>query len=250
MYKALIIDDEKPARIAISKLGKWRELGIELPFTANNGKEGLAAIRELHPDIVFVDMQMPVMNGSDFLKEASEEYKGIKFIVVSGYDVFFYAQTAIKYGVIDYLLKPIVDTDLNNALNKAVKALNLEHHINPENIVSEHNISPMEAIAIIKDYVDKNYSSEITVSMFSEKYFFSKEYLSKTFKREFGYGIYEYALKLRMERAQELLNDPTLQINQISERLGYSNNNYFSKAFKNYYNISPSDYRLFNKVDK
>jgi len=79
--------------------------------------------------------------------------------------------------------------------------------------------------------------------MFSEKCFFSKEYLSKTFKREFGYGIYEYALKLRMERAIQLLNNPDLKIQAISDRLGYSNNNYFSKAFKNYYNNSPTEYR-------
>ena len=84
--------------------------------------------------------------------------------------------------------------------------------------------------------------------MFSEKYFVSKEYLSKLFKKKHGCGIYEYALNLRMSRAKELLLDPGLQIQQIAERLGYSNSNYFSKAFKNFYNLSPSEFREMNQI--
>ena len=67
--------------------------------------------------------------------------------------------------------------------------------------------------------------------MFSDKYFFSKEYLSKLFKQKYDYGIYEYVLKIRMERAKELLLDDSIKIQKIGERLGYADNNYFSKAF-------------------
>ena len=95
----------------------------------------------------------------------------------------------------------------------------------------------------IKDYIQKNYNKEIKLSMFSNKYYLSKEYLSKRFKAEFGYGIYEYVLKVRMEKAKELLSNPNIKIQTISEHLGYSNNNYFSRAFKNYFGISPSEYR-------
>ena len=63
MWKALIIDDEKPVRIAISKLGKWSHFQIEPPLMAANGKEALAVMREVHPDLVFVDMSMPIMDG-------------------------------------------------------------------------------------------------------------------------------------------------------------------------------------------
>lgn len=243
MYKTLIIDDEKAVHIVITALGKWREYGIESPISEYNGMDGLKTMRELHPDIVFVDMQMPVMGGVDFLNKASVEFPKAKFIVVSGYDDFSYAQIAIKNGAVDYLLKPIVENDLNNALGKAVSILNRENNIIPKKVLEDVNLPPREVIYAIKDYIEKHYNSEIKISMFTEKYFFSKEYLSKYFKKEFGYGIYEYALKLRMERAKELLSDPTLQIKDISERLGYSNNNYFSKAFKNYYNISPTEFR-------
>ena len=79
--------------------------------------------------------------------------------------------------------------------------------------------------------------------MFSEKYFYSKEYLSKLFKFKYNSGIYEYAQTIRMRRAKELLNNKEIHIQDIAEQLGYSNNNYFSKAFRNYYGVSPSEFR-------
>lgn len=64
----MIVDDEKPVRIAISKLGHWSKWHLEQPFYASDGKEALALLSELHPDLVFVDMKMPVMDGTEFLR--------------------------------------------------------------------------------------------------------------------------------------------------------------------------------------
>ena len=248
MYKALIIDDERPVHAAITALGNFREFHIQAPFSAYHGKDGLSAMRELRPDIVFLDMNMPVMNGISFLKVASEEFPESRIIVISGYDDFNYAHAAIKGGAIEYLLKPIDEAELNQAILMAVESLNQQNGLDSGSDEIIQEISPGEIIDDIKDYVDKNYCEEIKISMFSEKYFVSKEYLSKLFKKKHGCGIYEYALNLRMSRAKELLLDPKLQIQQIAERLGYSNSNYFSKAFKNFYNLSPSEFREMNQI--
>lgn len=96
----------------------------------------------------------------------------------------------------------------------------------------------------IKDYIDRNYFQEIKISMFTEKYYLSKVYIMKLFKQKFGMSIYEYVQKVRMDKAKELLRDPKINIQNISQMVGYSNNNYFSKAFKNYYHLSPSGYRM------
>ncbi|MFM9276605.1 response regulator transcription factor [Paenibacillus jiagnxiensis] len=98
-------------------------------------------------------------------------------------------------------------------------------------------------IAEIKTYIDRHYFEDIKISMFTEKYFLSREYLMKLFKQQFGYGIHEYVQKVRMNKAKELLNDPGLKIQEISDMLGYKDKNYFSKAFRNYYQLSPSEYR-------
>ncbi|MGG6313201.1 response regulator transcription factor [Paenibacillus macerans] len=96
----------------------------------------------------------------------------------------------------------------------------------------------------IKEYIDDHYFEEIKISMFTEKYFLSREYLMKLFKQQYGYGIHEYMQKVRMDKAKELLDDSSLKIQEISEMLGYKDKNYFSKAFRNYYSLSPSEYRL------
>lgn len=95
----------------------------------------------------------------------------------------------------------------------------------------------------IKDYIDQHYFEDIKISMFTEKYFLSREYLMKLFKQQFGFGIHEYMQKVRMDKACVLLDDSSLKIQDISEMLGYKDKNYFSKAFRNYYGVSPSEYR-------
>lgn len=95
----------------------------------------------------------------------------------------------------------------------------------------------------IKDYIDNHYFEDIKISMFTDKYFLSREYLMKLFKGQFGYGIHEYVQKVRMDKAKGLLSDPALKIQDISEMLGYKDKNYFSKAFRNYYECSPSEFR-------
>ncbi len=243
MYKALIIDDEKPVRIAISKLGHWSHYGIEPPAMSANGKDGLSAMRELHPEIVFVDMNMPVMDGCTFLELASQEFPRSQFIVISGYDEFSYAQHALHYGACDYLLKPLVEEELNQAIENAILKINPDAVFPSADSCADEKISPEEVVDIIKQYVESNYCQNIKITMFEEKYFFSITYLTKLFRAKYGYTIYEYVLKLRMERAKELLEDPDIKIQDIAERLGYADNHYFSKAFRNYYGISPSGYR-------
>ncbi|KUO77327.1 MAG: hypothetical protein APF77_19500 [Clostridia bacterium BRH_c25] len=247
MYKALIVDDEKHVMQAIETLGEWEKYSIVKLFYASNGQDGLTSIREISPELVFVDMKMPIMDGTEFLRLATVEFPKTQYIVISGYNEFELARAALRHNVIDYILKPINEEDLNNAIGKAVANIvknsaripgNNSSKAGPEQIVSSKSIAKA-----IKQYIDENYCKEITLTMFSDKYHFSKEYLTKIFKERYNCGIYEYALNTKMSRAKELLNNADIPINEISLRLGYSNSNYFSKAFKNFNGYSPTEYR-------
>ena len=241
MYKALIVDDEKHVSQAIIALGEWEKYSIKEPFYASNGQDGLTAMREIRPNIVFVDMKMPIIDGREFLKLATAEFTNVQYIVISGYNEFELARAALKFSVIDYLLKPIDEDDLNSAIEKAIFNLNKkssdELQKNENQGIRIETASPKYITKEIKHYIDDNYFKEITLSMFSDKYHFSKEYLTKIFKEHYNCGIYEYALNMKMSRARELLGNSEISINEISLRLGYSNNNYFSKAFKNFHEI-------------
>jgi len=528
LYKVLIIDDEEPVREAIKILGDWERHGIDTILEATDGKKGIRKVQECRPDIILVDMRMSEMDGVEVLKAVEKDYPEICSIVISGYNDFEYTRQAIKSKVVDYLLKPVNEEELNNALAKATELLNerskkqseeknriiekifasiadksfdirnypdylkiigaqdnnrdfvvVVHRImnletlsvkyfrqdaerlypaviksmdiardegmecfscrnpkdgreiitvvssekskretvksilnenfkkvneelqrryeavcisavgslcpeaaaigesyqaakdilysvnlinnrervytqfvnarNVENIyitskipliksalesnnrnltrhiLSEHlakikesgylsvkdacksiNIFisimgdialsmgaplplPVEGydirlksmgihadfndfegfesimysvmdffsdrirknlaafnnfdIRVIKDYIDINYFEEIRITMFSDKYFLSREYLMKLFKQKYGCGIYEYVQKVRMEKAKELLGDAGIKIQDISQMVGYSDHNYFSKAFRHYYDMTPSEYR-------
>ncbi|UUZ80280.1 AraC family transcriptional regulator [Paenibacillus sp. P26] len=95
----------------------------------------------------------------------------------------------------------------------------------------------------IKAYIDLNYYEDLSISFFTEKYFISKEHLIRLFKQKYGRGLYEYILKVRMERAKEPLSDPAVKIQTVCEKVGYNDTNYFSKAFKKYVGVSPQEYR-------
>lgn len=119
MYAVLIIDDEEPAREAIRILGDWEQIGVSLVMEASNGREGLSLVQANKPDLILIDMKMPVMDGPEFLQQVYEAYPDIYYVVVSGYDDFVYAREAIKAGAFDYLLKPVNRQELNRVLTQA-----------------------------------------------------------------------------------------------------------------------------------
>lgn len=251
-YKALIVDDEKPVRIAIEKLADWKKYNIESVSMASNGREAYEQMTKESPDIIFMDICMPIMNGLEFLELAKEEYPDSQFIIVSGYDDFSYAQKALRFGATDYLLKPVEGSTINMAIEHALVKIDaarqdrslLSGDDSAGSFEDTPNPESSESIAdSIKSYIDDNYPENIRITMFSDKYFFSKEYLSRLFKQSFGYSIYEYVLKVRMENAAILICDEDIKIQDVGNKVGFSDNNYFSKAFKNYYNISPTEYR-------
>ncbi len=236
MYKVLLIDDEPPVHLAIRSLVNWAALGLREPQSAYNGQEGLKCMEGLRPDIAFVDMNMPLMGGADFLTVASRNHPYCQYVVVSGYDDFSYAKAAIRAGAVDYLLKPIDRSELERALRKAILRL-------PERKHRPEDQTPAEVIADVHEYVSRHYRNDIRVEELAERFYFSKEYLTRLFRNQYGCAIYEYVLQLRMNNACEYLADSGMTIQEIAEKMGYSSANYFGKAFKRRYGQTPSEFR-------
>lgn len=124
MYKVLICDDERKVCQLLTKLIDWNGLSLELCGTAYNAPMALELIRENVPDIVITDINMPGGNGLDLIRDIKEQHPTVNFIVISGYNDFSYAQTAIRYGVENYLLKPVNQTELINTLKGILEKLN------------------------------------------------------------------------------------------------------------------------------
>ncbi len=118
MLKVIIADDEARFCNLILMLADWEALGMIVVATASNGIQALELISFHNPDILITDIRMPGMDGLDLIKKAKELCPELEIAVISGYAQFEYAQPAIKYGVVDYLLKPIKQDELMATLKK------------------------------------------------------------------------------------------------------------------------------------
>lgn len=122
--KVLIADDEFLICELIKKMILWDELQLELAGCAHNGQELFEQIQEIRPAIVITDISMPVMDGIELIRQTRYLNIPCRFIIVSGYKQFEYAHNALKYSVDDYILKPINENELNQALKKIMEELN------------------------------------------------------------------------------------------------------------------------------
>lgn len=127
MCRVLIADDEPKVLLLIKSLIDWQTLGLDLVATANDGVAALAAIAQLRPDIVITDIRMPGYDGIELIGRAKALNPAIDFIIISGYRHFDYAQKAIRFGVEDYLLKPLKAVEINQTLGKMIEKHRVRH---------------------------------------------------------------------------------------------------------------------------
>jgi len=132
MLKLIIADDEKWVRATIRSLIPFEKLNLTLSCEAANGIEALELCRQHMPDIMLTDIMMPGLNGLELIREAKKLFPGLRIIVISGYSDFEYAKTAMKYGIIDYLLKPIDEEELTQVLERISTELTRQKQLERE----------------------------------------------------------------------------------------------------------------------
>ncbi|WP_341876222.1 response regulator transcription factor [Defluviitalea saccharophila] len=397
MWKLLIADDEPRIRRGLKKSLNWEELDIEVIGEAEDGEMAFLMAKELQPDIMFVDINMPFLNGLQLIQKLNSILPNCIVIIITGYDEFSYVQQAIKFQVFDYLLKPVDSEELQKIVKKAIAKLesskskakyiewmdaqlkqnlhtvrtnllnrwmkgkisyeevenqfeflklnihgqlgifiiklsdksNIESFINQwdkklllfgvQNIVEElvqeytpnvifkdtedrlvgivsitstinwvglsnilynalkkylgietiinqktieeslgsipelyqqmiKDIEKVEeynpVVLAAKRYIDTYYyKQDLTLGEVADKIQVSQAYLSKLLKRELGHSFVDYLTKVRVEKAIQFMNDPTIKIYEVAEQVGYNTQHYFSTAFKKVMGVSPIGYR-------
>lgn len=118
MLKTLVVDDEYLVRAGICQTIDWSERGVDIVGQADNGEDGLELALLHRPDVIVTDVRMPYMNGLELIAKLKEHKLDSGIIVLSGYDEFQYAQTAMQYGASTYLLKPVDIEQLAEAVLK------------------------------------------------------------------------------------------------------------------------------------
>ena len=115
-YKILLVDDEVDVRESIARTVDWEACGFSLCGCAAGALEALEMAKDLVPDVVMTDICMPYMDGLELIERLQQMYPAMRFVVVSGHDDFAYAQRAMQFRVMDYLLKPLSLTGVREAL--------------------------------------------------------------------------------------------------------------------------------------
>ena len=109
MLRVMLVDDEPFILQGLQVLIDWESEGFMIVKLAENGQEALAYLRENQVDLILADIKMPVLDGISLLKTVREEnLSDALFVILSGYSDFSYAQTAVRYNCMDYILKPVI----------------------------------------------------------------------------------------------------------------------------------------------
>lgn len=149
LYKVLIVDDEEEIRLGIIKKINWEEFGFQIVGDAENGQDALEKAEKLQPDVVMTDVKMPYMDGLELGKRLKDLMPSTKVIIFSGCDDFEYAKEAIKFNVIEYVLKPINSIEVIELLKKL--KINLDREFNEKRNLETLNKYYLESIPILRE---------------------------------------------------------------------------------------------------
>ncbi|TFE26905.1 response regulator transcription factor [Cohnella luojiensis] len=337
MLKVITVDDEKAVKQGLRKIIELHCPGFEVVGEAEDGLEALELVRLHNPHVVITDITMPVMNGIELIARIREWSAATELIVMSGYDDFKYAQEALRYGVKDYLLKPMKIESVSKLLNglreenvrrsaeleryrsclwactgiveklaeqlwlldeagwngsltaiseriggdlltddeKALLYADLTAYLRRqirERGLELEDVAPTErgsedlfvrnvdhAADVIR--ANRNWGQRVAIrnalNHIHERYHdpelsleevialvnVSPAYFYKMFKEETGRNFKTYLIEFRLDKARELLAGGQYKTYEIAERIGYPDYPHFTKVFKKYVGLSPSEFR-------
>lgn len=245
MYRVMIIDDELSARRLMRASINWESLDMEVVGEAASGIEAINIIDDIKPDIAFVDISMPFMDGIEFTEVATKRYPNLIIIIMTAIDKFEYARKCVSLPVFEYMLKPMVRAEVTRVLEKVKAKLDEEQGTKREEGTLENAPAPeMEANTIeqIKKYIENHYTDpQINLTSVAQTFGFSASYLSRKFKQEVGKNFVEYLTECRMKAAIKLA-ECNYKMFYTSAEVGIPDPNYFGRCFKKYTGMSYSDY--------
>lgn len=224
MIRAIVCDDEIAAAEIIEQAITTYNLPMQIVGTANNGQEACQMINQLSPDLVFMDIHMPIMNGFEVMRETNLP----RTIIITAYDFFEYAQEALRLGAKDIIRKPIDIAELKRAIERTIG----------------WSFTGNQTINQVLNYIHDNYHRSIGLEELSQIAICTKSHLSRLFKRHTNQTIMSYIHQVRIEHAIQLMVNEHKSVKDAAFAVGYSSLNNFYHHFKDRTNQTPAAYLL------
>lgn len=236
VLKIHIIEDEPYIRMELMEIINWESFGFTIVGNSKNGKDALKSLEKNSADLIITDIEMPHMNGIDFLKNIRERGWDVEVVFLTGFSEFQYAREGAKLNIVDYLLKPIDTNQLIDVLNR-VKSKVLEKQIKGNKSYNKELVSKqmldiiqgkIKDEEIIKRHIDRDYLAVVNISikdfddlgeqwlkdgsyyMYVDKI---KDKINKIFKMymikfiEVDLGIYIFILQLESNEGYKIIEE-------------------------------------------
>lgn len=235
MLKILVVEDEALSRMALvnhicARLGPGA-----LIEAAANGREAVEQAARLSPQLIFMDIEMPLLNGIEAAEIIRRRQPSVRIVFLTAFDRFEYAVGALRAGGSDYLLKPFQKTEVDKYLRELAGALEAPAPAAAP-AGSDFQIN-------FQVWLEHHYTEDISIEAAAESMGISPFYFSRLFRTSFDKTFLEYLTAYRVERAGQLLASTDIPVREIAPRVGYADSNYFSKVFKRQTGQTPTEYR-------
>ena len=275
MYKVVIVDDEPVIVEGLTRSIKWEKYNCEVVATASSGEEGMALFEKMRPDIVFSDIRMPHMDGLSMIAAVRSQYPDMEISILTGFQDFEYARQAIRLGVTRFLVKPSKMDELQEAVESMVQNLQAKGIMpdktqsadKKETKVTAEKANAEDAEEISADtethtteepenneassflvnnalkYMEEHYREKLKLQDVADQVYVSQWHLSKLLNRYKEQSFSDILNNIRIEKAKELLKDPSLRIGDIADMVGFLDMAHFSRVFKRQTGLSANEYR-------
>ena len=255
MIRVMLIDDEYGILEGLKRLIDWEANGAAVCGAFTDPLAACKAAEKEHPDLILTDIEMPELSGLELIAALKKASPSTRFVILSAYDYFSYAQEAIRLQVFRYLLKPLSAQDLLQLLNdlksgETAAETGISGKDGPEGLPQDgsgRQFFESEADTLIKrsqELIGEKYSDpDFKLASIAEVLFVNYSYLSHLFKTKTGKTMFRFLLDTRMEHAASLLKNTDLPVNIIARNSGYALTKNFHEAFRKYYGESPKKHR-------
>ncbi|MEH7356124.1 response regulator [Neobacillus drentensis] len=233
MKEVLIVEDEAIIRQGLKVLLEEVIGGFQV-IEAKSGEEGMLIFHQRIPHLIVTDIRMRGMDGLTFISKVRQISKDVPIIILSGHSDFEYARSAMRFGITDYLLKPINRVELSEAISKIFK----------ETKADSANVS--RQFQEILQFIDDHLSREITLKHIAEHVYLNPQYVGHLFKSELGMTFTEYITEERLKKAKKLLKGTNLKVYEVAQLSGYKSPKHFMTVFKQETGMTPIEYRKFS----
>ncbi len=234
MTSVLIVDDEELSRMVVRKLVTRLFPEDEIIGEAENGRLAIEMAETLKPDIILMDIKIPVVNGLDAAERIFTILPDTRIIIFSAFDSFGFAQRALNLGLSGYLLKPVREDEFIVLYGKARELV-----ATTTSLPAGETSIPLPLRKKIEDAIASIAWVELSLDRTAEKLCMSPQYLSKIFKDLFGMKFVEYVTIKKIEAAKEILKTGNQTVGEVCNLLGWSDSAHFARLFREQTGYTP-----------